>query len=452
MTKKQEEKALQSAMLDFETKIKQGYQIDNKQTFAEYAAYVLELKERTGIRPRTIDRYRELLVRINQAIGHKKLSEIRPQHLNLFYKNLAESGIRAGTKRAVIAFDGLEWMESTPMSRAELSRRSNVSATTIASFMSGKPVLPEKAEAIAKAMGKTTGEAFTISEDTTPLSAKTILEYHRLISTIFSQAEKELLVPYNPAAKASPPKAVKNDPDYFQPEEVDRILEKLDTAPVKWKALTYLLIDTGCRRAEVAGLKWDDCDLEAGIITIRRNLLYSAKRGVYVGPTKNGKTRTLQIAPETVALLKEHWDMQEELRIANGDRWVDSGFVFTQENGEHMHPDSITDWLNKFSIADDIPHIHPHAFRHTAASTMIANGVDIITTAGELGHNPATTATYYSHIINEAKVKAATLRNTVFQRRKESGKKPGASAKHTGHTVSGGAFRKAGEDGEGKKE
>ena len=59
-----------------------------------------------------------------------------------------------------------------------------------------------------------------------------------------------------------------------------------------------------------------------------------------------------------------------------------------------MNPDSITDWLDKFSKANNLPHVHPHAFRHTAASTMIANGIDIVTVANELGHtNPMTTAT-----------------------------------------------------------
>lgn len=52
------------------------------------------------------------------------------------------------------------------------------------------------------------------------LSPKTILEHHRLIHTILSQAEKEMLVPYNAAAKATPPKAAKSDPNYFQPEQI----------------------------------------------------------------------------------------------------------------------------------------------------------------------------------------------------------------------------------------
>ena len=75
--------------MDFERSIEQGFALDNRQTFAEYADYVLDLKQRTGTKARTLDRYRDLLVRINQAIGHIKLNKIRPQHLNDFYQNIS---------------------------------------------------------------------------------------------------------------------------------------------------------------------------------------------------------------------------------------------------------------------------------------------------------------------------------------------------------------------------
>lgn len=71
--------------------------------------------------------------------------------------------------------------------------------------------------------------------------------------------------------------------------------------------------------------------------------------------------------------------------------------------------------IDKFSKKYNLPHIHPHAFRHTAASTMIANGVDLVTTANELGHaNASTTASIYAHQIAIAKAKAADVRAGVF--------------------------------------
>lgn len=73
-----------------------------------------------------------------------------------------------------------------------------------------------------------------------------------------TQAEKEMLIPYNPAAKATPPKA----DDHFQPEEIARIWEALEGEPIKWKTMVHLFLVTGCRRGEVLGLKWDKVDWE----------------------------------------------------------------------------------------------------------------------------------------------------------------------------------------------
>lgn len=72
------------------------------------------------------------------------------------------------------------------------------------------------------------------------------------------------------------------------------------------------------------------------------------------------------------------------MRLKKGSDRKETGMVFTKDNGEWLHPDSITRWLNNFSRDNDLPHIHPHAFRHTAASTMIANGVDLVTTAADV--------------------------------------------------------------------
>ena len=80
-----------AAAYKFEEQIKNGYQLDNNQTFEEYARYVMALKERIGLRPQTIARYLDMLPRINKYIGHLKLTKIRPQHLNELYRYFAEN-------------------------------------------------------------------------------------------------------------------------------------------------------------------------------------------------------------------------------------------------------------------------------------------------------------------------------------------------------------------------
>ncbi len=420
MTDKQIEKALNRAVADFEREIEIGYRLDRKQTFAEYAEYVLRLKERTGVKYRTIERYESLLQRVNTAIGHLKLADIKPQHLNAFYENLGEEGIRIDQGKATAAVDIKAWRKSKGITAVAFAEAVNVAESTLRLAESGESVSEETAGRIAQGMGKSAKEVFALAKNKKPLSNKTILEHHRLISTILAQAEKELLIPFNPAAKATPPKTTQSSPDYFQPETVKLILEALDDEPLKWRAATYLLIDTGCRRGEAAGLKWDCVDLtdeNNAIVTFERALLYSPKKGVYESSTKTGKSRTVGIAPETAALLKAWRDVQNGYREAHGDAWVDSGYVFSRDNGAPINPDSLTDWLNKFSARNGLPHIHPHAFRHTAASMMIANGIDVVTTANELGHaSAATTTSIYAHQIAQAKARAGNVRAGLLKR------------------------------------
>lgn len=419
MTPRQIEKAVQRAAMDFERSIEQGYSLDNKQTFAEYAAYVLDLKERDGTKAKTLDRYRELMIRINQAIGHIKLADLRPQHLNAFYKNLAEPGIRVGAGTATTKIDLAAWLKENKKSRAGIAEAAGVAASTVSAAAQGKPIQEAKAEAIAKSMGKKLRDVFTIEQNMEPLADKTILAYHRLISIILTQAEKEMLVPYNAAAKASPPKTIKKAPNYFQPETISEILKALEAEPLKWKLITHLLLVTGCRRGEIMGLKWEKVDFKNNRVTIDRALIVSPSKGVYESTTKTSDIRYLNLPAETMALLKQHKREQLRIQIANGDRWIHTGYVFTQDNGDRMNPDSITSWLNEFSKRHGLPHINPHAFRHTVASVLLANGTDIVTVAAQLGHASAsTTENFYAHIIEENKAKATECIADVLLRKK----------------------------------
>jgi integrase len=330
----------------YEKQCREGTAPDSKQTFGVYAEYVIALKERSGVKHSTIRRYKSLLVRVKQGIGHIKIGDVRPQHLNKLYEELAQDKINL----------------------------------------------------------KTGGK----------LSNKTIMEHHRFISTVMTQAEKEMLIPYNPAHKATPPKIKKSEANHFQIDEVEKIVDCLENEPLKWKTITNLLMLTGCRRGEIMGLKWSSVDFKNNQIKIENNLLYSAERGIYEGTTKTGKTRMIKLPKETMDLLRQYQVWYKEQRLLNGDRWQsgekwkDSNFVFVQETGEPMHPDSITDWLDKFSIRHGLPHINPHAFRHTFASILISKGIDIVTVSKTLGHEKVSTTTdIYAELMKQASEEAS---------------------------------------------
>lgn len=421
MTERQIEKAVQKAAADFEREIEQGYILDNRQSFAQYAEYVLDLKERAGLKHKTVYEYRQLTDRIYPAIGHLKLTDIRPQHLNAFYRMLASSDARKSGAKAKAKVDLEAVMKERKLTRKQLAELAGISTSTASAACRGVSITREKAELVAQALGLPFSKAFTVSEDTRPLSGATMLAYHRFISTVLDQAEKELLVPYNAAEKATPPKLKRREVNYFQPEDITAILEALEGEPLKWRVMVHLLIVTGCRRGEILGLKWEKIDLDTGKARIDASLLYAKDRGTYESTTKTGNARTVGLPRETVQLLREWHRECLALRLANGDRWHDTGYVFIRDDGKPMHPDSIAHWLRGFSDRHGLPHINAHAFRHTVASVLIANGTDVVTVSRQLGHlDVSTTETFYSHIIEENKQKATECIADALLRKKQA--------------------------------
>ena len=417
MTERQMEKEAQRAAFAFEREIELGYQADNRQTFAEYAKYVLELKERAGDKRRTLDRYEELLRRILPAIGHIKLVDLRPQHLNAFYKSLGEEGASYKGDKAHTCVDLPALLKERRLSRAKVAEAAGTSPTTITAACQGKRVELSSAQAIAQVLGQDVGRLFQVDKGDSTLSNKTILEHHRLIRTILAQAEREMLVPYNAAAKATPPKAAPKEVNYFQVDDIIRIRAALECEPLKWNVITHLLLITGCRRGEVMGLRWSRIDFGNHQIRIDTNLLYSPKRGIYEDTTKTSTVRFIKLPAETMSLLKQYRGWYLEQRLKNGDRWHDTDFLFVKDNGEPMSPDGITAWLRKFSMRHDLPHINPHAFRHTMASILISEGKDVVSVSKRLGHAKVSTTTdIYSHIIRQADEQASECLADVLLR------------------------------------
>lgn len=421
MTARQTEREVNRVAVDFERKILNGFSVDNRQTFSEYTEYVFALKERIGTKSRTIERYRELLERINSAIGHMKLSEIRPQHLNTLYANLGEPGVRRGGQKATAKAEIPTLLKQRKMTRAKLAAKAGVSPSTISAITKGKRITKEAADAVAAALKMNTEKIFVIENNTDPLSDKTILEHHRLISTILSQAEKEMLVQFNAASRATPPKITKKEADMFQQEEVQAIRDALELEPLKWKMATHLLLVTGCRRGEVVGIKWKKIDWDNNQVKIDRAVLYSKARGVYEDSTKSSTTRYIKLPMETMRLLKEYRNWYTEFQLLNGPHWNNTGYLFVQDDGTPMNPDSLTDWLRKFSVRHELPHINPHKFRHTMASLLYYNGLDGVTISKRLGHSKvSTTSDIYSHVIKQADERASECIADVVLRRHEA--------------------------------
>lgn len=400
----------------FEKECRAGITSDSRQTFQSYCDYVLELKESRGAKHSTIVRYRELTTRIYPAIGHIKLKDLRADHLNTLYTELGKEGSGTGSAHAAAKVDLVPLLKEKALTRASIADSTGISLRAVYDAVKGKPVSVEAAKAISETLGRSLDKTFTVEKNSRTLSPKTVLEHHRLISTVLDQASKEGLVPFNVASKATLPKVQKKEVNYFQPEQVAAIREALEREPIKWKTLVHLLLITGARRGEVLGLKWDKVDFEGNRIHICNNILYAPDRGIYEDtPKTDTSERYISLPAETMQLLRQYraWQSGERLRL--GGYYQDQGFLFAQDSGKPMHPDNVNVWLRNFSKRHGLPHINPHAFRHSMASLLYFNGVDSVSISKRLGHaQVSTTANIYAHVMEAADKKNADILASVL--------------------------------------
>ena len=421
VSERQAEKMANKEAVLFEQSIMQGYAADNKQTFAEYAEYVLQLKERIGKKHRTIEGYQRLLPRINAAIGHMPLQDIRPIHLNRFYQALAEETAKIEEQRAVPIIDLRAALRSKGFSMMKAAKVAGVAQSTVNSACDGNPIFADKAQKVCQATGIRFDEAFALRIKNKQLSSTTVLAYHRFIHTVLAQAEKEMICPYNAASKAEPPKKKRSTVDTYQTDELIRIRQAADKEPIKWQLAVHLLMITGCRRGEIVGLKWPKVNWDDSSITIDCALTYTPDRGVYESTTKTEDVRIIKLPKETMDLLRDYRRWQLEMRLAMGDRWHASEYVLTSESGGPMSPDTLSSFLRKFERRHDLPHIHAHKFRHSMASILYYSGADPVSISKRLGHaQVSTTQDMYSHLIRQADTQSAErIADAIFRNKQD---------------------------------
>lgn len=423
MTVRQMEKEARRVAVEFEREIETGFQADDKQTLAQYAKYFLEVKEQEGVSRSTIGLYKKMLAtKILPAIGHIRLVDLKPQHLTDFYRKLREPEARTKGKYFTVKPTFTDMFNSLKIQKKQFAALCGLSVSTMSTLLNveGKHINQETAGKIAMQLQVSVGDIFYENGAELKLSARYIKDIHRCVSVILSQAEKEMILKFNPAKRATVPGVERYTPNYFQPEQIEQILKALESEEIKWRTMIHLFIVSGCRRGEIAALKWSKIDFDENRICIDCSINEDkVTQAVYEGPTKTRNTRYVNFPAETAALLKKYRVWQLEQRFKYGSLWENTDYVFTSKTGGMLRPHNINVWLSHFSERHGFPHINPHAFRHSAASIMIANGVDVVTVSKMLGHaKTSMTIDTYSHIIEESKRKATECIADVILRKK----------------------------------
>lgn len=416
MTARQIEKEVQRQAVLFEEQCQKGYITSGKTTFQQFATEWFKYKK-NELRPKTYARYQSMLPRINAAIGHMKLEKIQPQHLLAFYDNLREGGIRRDTKYKC-NIDISAYLKEYKLTKTALTKQTGIPATSLNSIIQGNNVSQQTAEKFSKGINKPLQDIFTPVDINKPLSSKTVLHHHRLISTILNTAVEWGVLFANPCDRTKPPRVEKKDPKYLDEVQAAALLDILEQESTDYKTMIRLLLFTGLRRGELLGLNWSDVDFNNCTLQVRRSSLYLPDKGIFEDETKNATSNRIIKLPQTaIKDLKEYKLWQLEQRFKMGDRWVESNRIFTTNDGQPLHPDTLSRWFSKLvkTHSDVLPPISLHSLRHTNATLQIAGGVPLTTVAKRLGHaDTVTTSKIYAHAIKSADEAAAeTLENLL---------------------------------------
>jgi integrase len=211
------------------------------------------------------------------------------------------------------------------------------------------------------------------------LSAITVSHIHRTLRKALADAvDVEQLLAANPAARSKRPKGSAVEPiQVWTPEQLGSFLAAARSH--RLFAFYRLAAYTGARRGELLYLRWSAMDFDAAEVTLGGST--AVVRGQRVeGTTKGGRSRTISLDHETVAVLREHRRQQTEERLAAGSAWNDnSGLVFTSRWGEPLYPDTVTALITKLISqhnksatppAKPLPHARLHDLRHLHATTL----------------------------------------------------------------------------------
>ena len=245
----------------------------------------------------------------------------------------------------------------------------------------------------------------------------------RLVSSVFTKAAEWQCIDSNPAARVGLPKKGGQEQPVLTVEEAQYMLELLDKEPIHYRTAVTVLLMTGMRREELLGLHWRNLDYENQLIAIEKAVQYVGGQGNVEGDTKTRQSRRIvKAAPVVMDCLRTYMEHKQKLMAQQGYEWSKNDYIFGNLQGDIPAACTLTAWFKDFVRRNDLPDIHLHSLRHTAATLLIDGNCPITAVAGTLGHaTPATTTTIYAHAIQRATAKSAAVMQDLFGNKSVSG-------------------------------
>lgn len=266
---------------------------------------------------------------------------------------------------------------------------------------------------------------YTYELKTRGVSTNTVIHRHANIRKALQYAFQIGIIKSNPADRVIRPKKNSFSSDVYNEQELEQLFQVFHNDPLELAVI--LASYYGLRRSEIVGLKWNAIDFEQKTITIRHvvteaNIDGKAKLVIKDRPKTKASLRTLPLVPPFEALLTRLIQLQEENRRICGTSYCQDylDYIYVNHVGELIKPGYITQHFPLILKKNNLKHIRFHDLRHSCASLLYANGVNIKDIQEWLGHSDiSTTLNIYTHLNYKNKVASANAIASILPKPKE---------------------------------
>jgi integrase len=239
------------------------------------------------------------------------------------------------------------------------------------------------------------------------LSANTVHHVHVALAQALKDAMRKGLVHRNVCQAVDPPRPGRYEVKVPDAQAIGQILDLAHQGPYgpAFRFMAY----TGCRRGEAIALKWQNVDLERGVVSITETAQRLSGKGIVSQPTKSAAARRgIALDPSTVDVLREHRGQQLLLRMELGKIYQDHGVVFPGPLGTLLDPSVLTRNFEKLARQVGFPGLRLHDLRHGHAAGLIRAGTHPRVVQEKLGHaSAAFTMQVYGHVAAGLQAEAA---------------------------------------------
>ncbi len=245
------------------------------------------------------------------------------------------------------------------------------------------------------------------------LSANTVKHHHANIRKALQEALRHNLVPCNMADRTTLPSIIKYKPKVYNKAQVLELLKAIKNTPLE--SVVMICMHYALRRGEVCGLRWSDIDFENRIMYIQ-NTRTSAKTEIFQqGAKTESSIRQYPLSDMMLNFLLDLQAKQKKNKLFFGTGYIESGFLCTWDDGKPLGVSYVSHAFATLLKNNGLPHIRFHDIRHTVATNLLDNGIDLKIIQEYLGHSTmATTANFYLHPDIKQKAKALNVMNELI--------------------------------------